>query len=356
MNRPPPSLPPFYREHMVSAWLLGVCLMVFIMVILGGLTRLTDSGLSMVNWAPVTGWLPPMNDREWRAAFAGYKKIPEYLELNAGMTIAEFRGIFWLEYLHRLWGRIIGVAFLVPLLFFLVKGWIPRRVIPVLVLFFVLGGMQGVLGWFMVKSGLADRVDVSPYRLTAHLGLAVVIYALMFRYALRIRRGYEAIRPVSGDGVARVRAGLLVVTGLIFVTILSGGFVAGLDAGLTYNTFPLMDGRLIPRGLYGGDSGLPGLFEDVTTVQFHHRLLAVFTIACLIVFWMFSWRAGLSSVQRRFYGVAVLTGCVQGMLGVSTLVLAVPVDVALAHQAGAFLFLSATLAALHHVEWGRRTL
>ncbi|MBT5520245.1 MAG: heme A synthase [Rhodospirillales bacterium] len=332
-----------------------MCAMVFAMVVLGGLTRLTHSGLSMVNWEPVTGWLPPMTPQEWHAAFAGYQLTPEYREINAGMTVDEFKGIFWLEFIHRLVGRSIGVAFLLPFVFFLMRGWINRRSIPVFTGFFILGGLQGVLGWYMVKSGLVDEPDVSQYRLAAHLGLAVVIYAAMFRYALRLRHGYEAVRPVLADKMATTRRGVLMIVALIFVTLVSGGFVAGLNAGMIYNTFPLMDGRLIPHGLYGDSPAILSAFDDHMTVQFNHRVLAVFTVCCVIIFWLLSMNSNLTPRQRSAYNILVLAGLGQVALGISTLLLVVPVALAALHQAGAVIFLSAALFTLHTLEWNRNT-
>ncbi len=222
----------------IGIWLLSLCTMVFVMVVLGGVTRLTHSGLSMVNWKPVTGWLPPMGEAEWQAVFQSYRQFPEYKELNEAMTLSGFKGIFWLEFFHRLWGRLIGVVFLVPLLVFLFKGWVSRKLVPRLVVMFILGGLQGVLGWYMVKSGLIGRPDVSQYRLAAHLGAALIIYGYMFWVALALLSPKPAATSAPAGMGAGAFAVLLVVW--VFVTIISGGFVAGLDAGFAYNTFPLM--------------------------------------------------------------------------------------------------------------------
>ncbi len=344
---------PLYREHMVAAWLFTLCAMVFAMVILGGLTRLTHSGLSMVNWNPVTGWLPPMSAVEWEAAFKGYQQTPEFREINSHLTVTEFKGIFWLEFVHRLFGRLIGVVFIIPFVIFLIRGWVDRRSIPVLIMFFVLGGLQGGMGWFMVKSGLVDRPDVSQYRLAAHLALAVVIFAAMFRYALRIRQGYEAVRPALSSEIASVRRGVLVICMFVLITLVSGAFVAGLDAGLIYNTFPLMDGELVPQGIYAGEPALISAFEDVLTVQFNHRVLAMFTVTCTVAFWLLSMGCNLTSGQKFAYNMMLLAALIQVSLGISTLVLVVPVGLAALHQAGAVIFLGATLYTLHKLEWDR---
>ncbi|MGH8473272.1 MAG: COX15/CtaA family protein, partial [Gammaproteobacteria bacterium] len=206
------------------------------MVLLGGVTRLKHAGLSIVEWQPLTGILPPLSAPAWEDAFAQYQRYPEYQKLNRGMTLGEFKSIYWLEYLHRLWGRLIGIAFLVPCLYFTLRHRIGRALIPRLAMLFALGGLQGALGWYMVKSGLVDRPDVSQYRLSAHLGLAAFIYGYMLWVALGL------LRPRTAAEGALPRY-CFAVLGLVFATLLSGGFVAGLDAGFAYNTFPLMQGQ-----------------------------------------------------------------------------------------------------------------
>lgn len=328
------------RDSIIAVWLLGVAAMVFMMVIIGGLTRLTESGLSIVDWRPVTGWLPPLTEAEWLATFQAYRVTPEYLQLNRGMTLADFKGIFWLEYLHRLWGRLIGVAFMVPFVVFLARGWIGRRLAPHLILALVLGGLQGALGWYMVMSGLIDRPEVSQYRLTAHLGAAILIYGylLWLGWSLMWPQG----RNDSSVGAAPWRWAV-VLTGLVVLTVLAGGFVAGLNAGLVYNTFPLMDGRLIPEGLFPAAPFYLSFFEDVTTVQFTHRLLALTTLAAVMAFWLVALRWPLPRDARltvhALAGVAIIQVC----LGIATLLLAVPVGLGVAHQAGGVLLLTMAL-------------
>jgi len=338
------------RRHRVMAiWLLLVAAMVFAMVVLGGVTRLTHSGLSMVDWRPVTGWLPPLSETEWERTFEAYRQFPEYQKENLGMTFREFQGIFWLEYLHRLWGRLIGVAFAVPLVVFAVRGWIDRRLAPKLVLMFILGGLQGVLGWYMVKSGLVDRPDVSQYRLTAHLGAALVIYGYIIWTAMELL----APEPLGAPRRRPWRfAAILVV--LIFVTAMSGGFVAGLDAGLAYNTFPLMDGELIPDHLLALRPLYLNLFEDVTTVQFNHRVLAIATLAAVVLFWFAARRAPLPGRALRSVDVLVVAAVVQVALGIATLVMIVPVPLAATHQGGAVVLLTAALWAAFELRPDRR--
>jgi len=343
-----------FQARGVSTWLLVVCFMVFAMVVLGGLTRLTHSGLSMVDWRPITGWLPPLSDAEWLAVFDLYKQSPEYLQVNRGMEVEGFKGIFWLEYIHRLVGRSIGLVFLIPFLFFMIRGWLDRRIIPALVLFFVLGGAQGVLGWYMVKSGLADEPDVSQYRLTAHLGLAILIYGLMFRFALKLRHGFDAVRPMLAPGLIGLRRFARVLPFIVFLTVLSGGFVAGLDAGLTYNTFPLMDGQLIPSQLYDGSPAILSAFEDIRTVQFNHRWLAITTASIIVLFWGVSLSHRLGSAQRLAIHLMLAAALGQVALGIATLILVVPVSLGTLHQAGAVVLLSTTIYVVHTIEWGHR--
>lgn len=340
------------QAHGISNWLFVVCFMVFAMIVLGGLTRLTHSGLSMVDWRPITGWLPPLNDVEWRAVFTLYQQSPQYFHFNADMTVDGFKDIFWLEYIHRLVGRTIGLVFLLPFLFFWIKGWLDRRTIPMLTVFFILGGLQGVLGWYMVKSGLVDEPDVSQYRLTAHLGLAVVIYAFMFRYALRLRYGFDSVRPMIIPALVSLRRYSRTLPYIVFLTILSGGFVAGLDAGFTYNTFPLMDGKLIPDHLYDDTPAIMSAFEDILTVQFNHRCLAIATLLLIAIFWARSLRHSLSQRQRLAMHLVLLAAFAQIFLGVATLLLVVPLSLGALHQAGAVVLLSAAIYVHHTIEWG----
>lgn len=337
------------RRRVIAGWLLAVAALVFLMVVLGGATRLTHSGLSMVEWRPVTGWLPPLSEAAWQRAFEAYQRYPEFQKLNPGMTLAGYKEIFWLEYIHRLTGRVLGVVFLVPLVVFAVRGWLDRPLAARLAAILALGALQGVMGWVMVKSGLVSHPDVSQYRLVAHLGLALVIYGAIVWVALGLLVPHQAGAAPPAAGLAWPARGLCA---LIFVTVLSGGFVAGIDAGFAYNTFPLMDGALIPDGLMPLQPWYASLFEDVTTVQFGHRLLATATVLAVIGFW---WRArGRAGSPRRRLVVDVLAAAVglQYALGVATLLLIVPVPLGVAHQGGAVALWTAALWAAF--EYGRR--
>jgi heme a synthase len=328
------------NRRAVAVWLIACAAMIFVMVVLGGVTRLTESGLSITEWQPITGVLPPLNDAAWQAEFERYREIPQFKLVHSWMTLADFKTIFFWEWLHRLWGRLIGVAFALPFLWFLVRRRIPQGLAPRLAGILVLGGLQGVLGWVMVQSGLVDRVEVSQYRLVAHLGLAILLYAAIVWTALDLMRREPA-------GAAGLRRAAGIIAALVFVTLLAGGFVAGLNAGLVYNTFPLMDGRIVPAGYLELDPVWRNAFENVAAVQFDHRLLAMATLASVIAFAAVALRRHLSGYARGAILALAALSLVQVALGIATLLLAVPVALAAAHQAGAVLLFTAALAARH---------
>ena len=332
----------------VAVWLLSCCAMIFAMVVIGGITRLTLSGLSITEWQPVTGIVPPLSAADWAAEFGKYRQIPQYRLMNAGMSLADFQTIYWWEYVHRLWGRLIGVAYLLPFLYFLARGWIPRRLAGPLAGIFALGAAQGALGWYMVESGLADRVDVSQYRLVAHLVLALAIYALTLWIALRLL--FNSASAATAPGWRRASEALIV---LVALTIVAGGFTAGLHAGLTYNTFPLMDGRVMPAGYHELRPFARNWFENVAAVQFDHRLLAMTTAAAVVLLWFVARRTALPYPARLALHALLAAAAVQFVLGVSTLLLVVPIPLAAAHQAGAVLLLTAAIV-LRHTLRGRR--
>lgn len=315
------------------------------MVVLGGVTRLTGSGLSIVRWEPITGVLPPLSEKAWEQVFELYQESPEYRLKNKGISLDGFKTIFWFEYAHRLLGRLIGVIFLVPLLYFVARGRVGRPLIPKLVLMFVLGGLQGLLGWYMVKSGLVNDPHVSPYRLTAHLGLAFLIYAYMFWVAMDLLYPPEPHRQIMER--PRLSSVVPLLTLLAFITALSGGFVAGTRAGFAYNTFPLMDGRLVPEGMLTLDPLWRNFFENVTTVQFDHRVLAILLFVAIPLFWWGAGRQALAPRVRIGLHVLLLALLVQISLGITTLLLRVPVALGAAHQGGALLLLTACLYLWH---------
>lgn len=333
------------RDRSVALWLLVCCGLVFAMVVLGGVTRLTGSGLSMVDWRPLMGVLPPLSDAEWQRVFEMYQQTPEFQKVNSAFGLHDFKNIFWLEYLHRLLGRTIGLVFLVPFLVFVARGYIRRQSWLKYLLMFALGGLQGLLGWYMVKSGLVDRPHVSQYRLTAHLVAAFLIYAYMFWVAMSL---LFPAAPSAGKHPLYART--LGLFALICVTIVSGGFVAGLKAGKIYNTFPLMGDSLVPKGLLALDPAWRNLFENTTTVQFDHRWLAITTFVLILIYWYRSRKVQMPPRTRPAVNALMHTAVLQVVLGISTLLLAVPVFLGAAHQAVAMLLFTIALYVLHSLR------
>ena len=330
------------KDHRsIAIWLLVCCAVIFGMIILGGVTRLTGSGLSMVEWAPIMGILPPLNQAEWQETFKLYQQFPEYQLKNFHMTLADFKSIFWFEYGHRLLGRSIGMIFLLPFLYFLFRGKIEKSLTPKLITMFILGGLQGLMGWYMVKSGLVNDPHVSQYRLTAHLGLAVFIYAYMLWVALGLL--YPKFEDARENMTAKLTSLSLIVTGIIIITILSGGFVAGTHAGFAFNTFPLMNGKLIPDGLFEQSPLWRNFFENIVTVQFDHRVLATTLFLIIPTFWFKAGKLELTALARTGSHLLLAALALQISLGISTLLLVVPVALAAAHQAGAIVLLTAAL-------------
>jgi len=324
-------------------WLASLALLIVAMILVGGATRLTDSGLSITEWQPIVGTVPPHSASDWNKAFEAYQQIPEYTELKRGMSLDQFKSIYWWEWAHRFLGRLIGFAFLIPFLGFWAAGYIPRTLLPRLVGLFLLGGLQGAVGWYMVKSGLLARTDVSQYRLAAHLGIAVLIlgYALWLIFSLgaNARAGGP---PARASGPVWSAAGLL---GLIYLQMLAGALVAGLDAGQGFNTWPLINGTFVPEGLGALSPWTLNLFENPLTVQFDHRMLAYTVVLASL-----AQAAWLATTQKSsaLIGSALTLACLvllQATLGVWTLLLAVPIPLGLAHQAGA---IAVFATALHH--------
>ncbi len=325
MTRPPAP------KTAMANWLLICSAAVLVMIVLGGLTRLTESGLSMVEWRPVTGWLPPLDHKEWERVFAAYRETPEFRQLNFWMTLEDFRRIFWLEYLHRLLGRIIGLLYLIPLAWFSLRFRLPPGLITRLVGLLLLGAGQGVLGWYMVKSGLIDQPSVSHYRLAAHLGLAVVIYGALLLTALNLRDGWSP-KP------AWPPREVLAIMGLILVTMLWGAFLAGIDGGAVYNTFPLMNGRLVPSEIADLSPLWRNPFENVAAVQFLHRLLGTATVLAVCLWWIRN--------RSRLAAWAALMALAQFGLGAVVVLAGASVPVAVLHQTGAMILLSLMILAI----------
>jgi cytochrome c oxidase assembly protein subunit 15 len=333
----------------VRVWLFLCAAMIFAMVVIGGVTRLTESGLSITEWRPITGTIPPLSRAEWEAEFAKYQRIPEFREKNASMTLDEFKTIFWWEYAHRLWGRAIGIAFALPLAWFALTGRVRGRLLGRLAGILALGGLQGAIGWWMVASGLVDRTDVSPYRLAVHLSLALVIFALILRLALELGDGDPPPRPGGYRAAGRA---VLAALGL---TIVAGAFVAGTDAGFVYNSFPLMDGRFVPAGYADLSPWWTNPFENVAAVQFNHRWLAIVT-ATLVLGYVGWLHATLPDpAPRRLAGWLGAAVVAQVGLGILALLHAVPVALGAAHQAGAVILLTLALATHRAASRSART-
>jgi heme a synthase len=324
----------------VAVWLLACAAFTFAMVVVGGITRLTESGLSIVEWQPLVGALPPLSQADWETLFAKYRETPQFQRVFSNMDLAGFKSIFWWEYLHRLLGRTIGLVFLLPFLFFYLKNKLSKPLAWKLAGVFVLGGLQGAMGWYMVKSGLVDDPRVSHFRLTAHLGLALLIFAAEFWIALDLLNFHEE------TGKTRREILPLAVLGLVFLMALSGGFVAGLRAGHAYNTFPLMNGQLIPPEAFMLEPWWRNFFWNVATVQLVHRTFFWLLLILVPLLW---WQARRTEAKIAVHHLLALF-LIQATLGIATLLLAVPVALGAAHQAGAVLVLAAALWSAHHLR------
>ncbi len=391
MSSPKPS-PNFANEttapRAIAVWLLVCCAMVFATLMIGGITRLTHAGLSIVEWQPLVGALPPLTEAHWQELFAKYQLTPEFRLRNHDMTLAGFQFIFWWEWAHRLSGRLIGLVFFVPYVWFLIRGQLRGPLAWKVLGFFVLGGLQGAMGWYMVKSGLVDDPHVSPYRLAAHLGLAFLIFGLMLWTALGLlqpRRRFSAVPqenfpetalPNSGfkhflrsdsklRGISPApapcvpsetftrRLGVALIA-LVFLMVLSGALVAGIHAGLAYNTFPLMNGFIVPPETFQLEPLWLNFFSNMATVQLDHRLIAWTLLG--VIPW-FVWRVRSESPSARPAAALLLVWLgVQAGLGISTLLLRVPVPLAAAHQAGAMILFGLVLWVNHAIRRAHRTI
>jgi len=308
------------NNRQLAIWLFVICALIYCMIILGGATRLTESGLSMVNWKPIMGIVPPIGDEQWQTTFEKYQQFPEYQKINKnrGMDLQGFKSIFYFEYGHRVLGRLIGLAFLLPFLYFLIKGKIHRKLTLRFTLMFILGGLQGVLGWYMVKSGLVNNPSVSQYRLTAHLGAAMAIYIFIFWTAMNL------IRPqtINTDVPNKLHKKSIAITLIIILMILSGGFVAGTDAGFVF----------------------------VATIQFNHRLIAYLLCLMIPVFWFMSKRYPLVKSSKTMINLLFIMLVIQVGLGISTLLLVVPVGLGVMHQGGALILLTLAMLVNHELR------
>ncbi|MGB2421751.1 MAG: COX15/CtaA family protein [Porticoccaceae bacterium] len=328
------------NDRLIAYWLFFCAAVIFGMILLGGVTRLTESGLSMVDWKPLMGVIPPISEADWQHMFDKYKQFPEYQKINMGMSLEAFKSIFMYEYLHRVLGRLIGIIFILPFLYFYITKRIKKGLTPKLIIMLIGGGFQGLLGWYMVKSGLVDQPDVSQYRLTAHLGAAVLIFGFILWTAFGlVNETSQQPKDLSIFSYS--------LSGLIFLMILSGGLVAGTKAGYAYSTWPLMGDSFIPSGLYSMSPLWLSAFEDITTIQFNHRIFAYCIVLLVVLFAIKALKANIQGAART--GLFVLIGLLilQVTLGISTLIYHVPIPIAAAHQVVAVALLSASLFISH---------
>ncbi len=335
------------QQRAVAWWLFACCAMVFLTMVVGGVTRLTHSGLSIVEWKPLIGALPPLTHADWLELFAKYQQTPEFIQRNHDMTLEGFQFIFWWEWAHRLLGRSIGLVFFVPYAWFLLRGRLRGALAAKVFGFFILGGLQGAMGWYMVKSGLVDDPRVSQYRLAAHLGLAFVLFGLMAWTGLGMLQPRNARSAVSPAPTLTARLGNWLV-GLVFIMVLSGALVAGIRAGLAYNTFPLMNGHFVPPEIFMVEPLWLNFFTNMATVQFDHRMIAWLLMG--LIPW-YSWRIWNETPAARTPAlVLTLWLSVQVGLGIATLLLQVPVALGAAHQAGAMVLFGLLIWANHAIR------
>ena len=338
---------PRIRRH-VGIWLLIGYGMVFIMLVLGGTTRLTQSGLSIVEWNIIMGIIPPLNDNDWNIAFEKYQQFPEYKILNKMMTVDEFKGIFWWEFVHRLWGRLIGVVFIVPFIIFVLQkklnaGWIKR-----LAGIFLIGAFQGFIGWYMVKSGLIENPHVSHYRLTLHLFLAFSICGLLLWFGMRWLLDMSIEKKIVLQEGLVTSAKIIVM--LILLQALLGGLVAGLKAGYMYNTYPKMGDRWLPESAWMMDPSWMNFLENGVMIQFMHRTIAILVLGAIVMFWYKTRTIALPSRLKTAIGILLVMVFIQLTLGITTLLLVVPVFWGVAHQAGALVLFSVAVWVLFEIR------
>ena len=335
---------PSLSDKKIAYWLLTGCFLILCMIVIGGITRLTGSGLSMVEWKLIMGVLPPFSETEWQSTFNNYKQFPQYKMINFEMTLEEFKSIFLWEYIHRMWGRLIGIVFIIPFVFFLYKKWINKLLLNKLLVLFTLGAIQGIIGWWMVKSGLVDRPNVSAYRLTIHLSLAVITLCYSLWLALGLLQPKNHENQIINTNVIKLS---YIITALIFIQIIWGGFMAGLKAGLFYSTFPKIKGQWIPDGMWVMDPPWKNLFENITTVQFIHRTTGILLVVLIIILWVMSMRKLPNYQLKVGVNLLLFLVIVQVALGIFTLINSVPITLAVLHQIFAIILLMSSVHLNH---------
>ncbi len=332
----------------IFLWLLTITFMVLTIIVIGGLTRLTDSGLSMTDWRPLTGIIPPISDKNWEQVFDMYKLTPEYIIVNKNMTLNEFKYIFWWEWFHRIFARLIGVVFIIPLIYFIIKKQISKLLYKRLFIVFIFGLFQAVVGWWMVKSGLTENPYVSPYRLTFHLLNALVIFSILlwismdYKYSVKIN---FLSKPFTHDFY------ILISILLIFITIASGGFMAGTNSGQSFNTFPLMNGKLIPDDYFLEDLGISNLFENTVAINFNHRWISIFSFFYIIYICIKFIKFDNKNVSNIIVCAIIFFLTLQVLLGIITLLSNVYLPIASMHQTNSILLLSTLLICYHQFKY-----
>ena len=328
-------------RNSIMLWLISLTFMVFLIIIIGGLTRLTDSGLSMVNWKPILGTIPPLNNTQWLNVFNDYKLSPEFLYVNKNMTLDEFKYIFWWEWFHRFFARLIGLVFIIPFIYFLVKKNLNSFFYKRFSIIFSLGLLQALVGWWMVKSGLSENPYVSPYRLTFHLSNAVIIYALLLWTSIE----YYHLKKTNFINIKSKNVFILISIILVFITILSGGFMAGSHAGQSFNTYPLMNGKIIPDDIYISDLGILNLFENTVTINFNHRWIATITFIYTFSFFFYLIFNKIINLSNHIIIAVLLILTLQFLLGIMALLSNVAIHYGSLHQTNSIALLSILLVA-----------
>ena len=331
----------------ILIWTSFLTIMVLFLIIIGGLTRLTDSGLSMVDWRPLMGAIPPINLDDWIEVFNNYKKTPEFQIVNLNMTLNEFKFIFWWEWFHRFFARLIGLVFIFPFIYFLLSKKISKNLVYIMMLIFLFGLFQAVIGWWMVKSGLVDNPYVSSYRLAFHLTNALIIFCLLFWVSLSLFFQKEKKVATSRYGIKYFRISLI----LIFITIISGAFMAGTDAGKSFNTFPLMNEKIFPEGYFIDDYGWQNIFKNTIAINFNHRWLAVFTFLFTFITTTYTLSSNIENKHHFSLILVIITLTLQMFLGIITLIYEAPLIFASLHQTNSVLLLASMLFAYHRLVY-----
>ena len=331
----------FNYHKSLMIWLLLLTIMVFLIVVIGGLTRLTDSGLSMVDWRPLLGTIPPLNQSQWLKVFNDYQQTPEFMYVNKNMTLDEFKYIFWWEWFHRFFARLIGIVFIFPFFYFYFKRYLNSFFYKRFAIIFGLGLVQATVGWWMVKSGLQNDPYVSPYRLTFHLSNAIIIYALLLWTSIE----YFHLKSINFINIKSKKFLILTSIILFFITILSGGFMAGSHAGQSFNTYPLMNGKIIPDDIYLAEMGILNLFENTVTINFNHRWIATFTFVYTFSLFLYLFISKITELQKSIIVLVLLILSLQFFLGVMALLSNVAIQYASLHQTNSLLLLSILLLA-----------